>query len=110
MTEDGSRGAALHHELASVQGAMMQTADCQQIFGRIVASFRAQVDVMQIEEGCVLAAGDAAAPLVASEHRSAQGGRDALFGAGVGCCPMLRSWKLRAHGGAFDPGSGLIRR
>ena len=72
--EDASVAAALDDERATVRGAMMSAADGNEISCLVRAALGAEVDMMQVEEDRVFAAGHAAVSVIAQEHRPSQGG------------------------------------
>ena len=92
-------GRAVDQELAAVGGAVVGAADGDEVFGIVGAAFGAQVEVVEVDEGGVAAAGDAAAAVVAGEDGSAQRGWGALFGSRACRVGVGRHGGLSAHVG-----------
>ena len=74
------RSAADDVELTLVHGAVMGSADYDEVISVVLAALRAQLDVMQVDEGRVFAPGDDAAALVAAEDVTAKRRRYGLRG------------------------------
>lgn len=60
--------------------AVMHRTKGRKICGHVLAAFGTQLDVVEIEKRCIFAAWSLTALVVSSEHRSAQGRGDGLFG------------------------------
>ena len=71
MADAEGRCRAVDQELAAVGGAVVGAADGDEVFGIVGAAFGPQVKVMEVDEGGVAAAGDAAAAVVAGEDGAA---------------------------------------
>src|SRR6476620_9947642 len=70
-------------QLPSVQRSVVRRADRDQVLRRMSPAFRAGLEMVEIEKGGVPTTRHATAPLVALQHRAAQGRRDVLLGAGA---------------------------
>jgi hypothetical protein len=82
MPEPNLRRRTIDNELPAMDRAVVGTAEGDQVFGTVGAAFGAEVEVVDVDEDGVAAAGDAAAAVVAGEDGSAQRGWGGLFGAG----------------------------
>jgi hypothetical protein len=71
VAEADGRCGAVDQELTAVGGAVVGAADGEEVFGVIGAAFGAELKVMEVDEGGVAAAGDAAAAVVAGEDGAA---------------------------------------
>jgi hypothetical protein len=65
------RRAAFDEEHSAMGSLVMHAAQGEQMFDLVPATFGAQIEVMQIEEARIPAAGHAAAPVVAQQHGAA---------------------------------------
>lgn len=72
------RGAAFDSEGAAVDGAVMGRAERDEVLGGVGAAVVFSVDVVDVDEGRVAAAGDTAATAVAVVNETANGRRDGL--------------------------------
>ena len=79
--------------------AVVGAAERDEVFGVVGPAFGAEVEVVEVDEGGVAAAGDAAAAVVAGEDGSAQRGRGGLFGAREHRLGVGREGNLGAHVG-----------
>ncbi len=61
-----------------MDGAMVRSAERDEIFGVVVAAFGAKPDVVRLDERGVSAAGDATLPAVSMKHGTAGCRRDGL--------------------------------
>lgn len=68
VLEGRVRRGTLDGELAAMDRTVVNAADGEDIFGRVPATFGAELDVMQVEVQGVLAAGDAAAAVITQQH------------------------------------------
>ena len=72
---------SLDEKLAAMDGAVMSSAQRQEVRRLVAAAFGAGLDMVDVDERRVGAARGATAALVAREHGATQRRRDALFGA-----------------------------
>jgi hypothetical protein len=72
---------AVDEELAAVGGAVVGAAESEEVFGVVGAAFGAEVEMVEVDEGGVAAARDAAAMVVAGEDGAAECRWSGLFGA-----------------------------
>ena len=100
MPEANVRARAIDDELSAMGRAVVGAAEGDEVFGTVGAAFGAEVEVVEVDEGGIAAAGDAAAAVVAGEDGSAQRRWGGLFGAGECRVSVGRHGGRGAHVGA----------
>ena len=93
MPEPNLRRRAVDDELSAMGRAVVGAAEGDEVFGTVGAAFGAEVEVVEVDEGGVAAAGDTAAAVVAGEDGPAQRGWGGLFGS------RERRVRVGRHGG-----------